>query len=299
VDSSRRPDFFIVGAPKCGTTALDAYLKQHPQIFVPDAKEIHFFGQDLKLNRYRDDLPTYLGRFRGAAGFQRAGEASVWYLYSRTAAREIREFQPDARIIIMLRDPVEVMYSQHAQAIINGLGDEDILDFAAALEAEPERRAGRGVPPHCTFADGLFYREIVRFGAQVARYLEVYPRERVHFVIFDDFKADTAAAVRGALAFLEVDESAELNLEVVNANQVVRSHRLRSLQRRIPGRLKDAVPAGPRRALSRAINRANMPYRKRAVMDPALRSRLKAELADEVAALSEVVGRDLTHWSRS
>jgi hypothetical protein len=295
---TRRPDFFIVGAPKCGTTAMDRYLKQHPEIFVPEAKELHYFGRDLVLNRHRDTLEEYLARFEGGADARRAGEASVWYLWSRTAAREIKDFEPEARIIIMLRDPVEVMYSQHSQAIINGLGDEDILDFAEALAAEPDRAAGRRVPKVCTFADGLRYREIVRFTGQVRRYFEVFGRERVHVILFDDFKADVAATYRELLTFLEVDPSFEADLEVINANQVVRSQKLRKAQRLIPTRLKGLVPTGPRKAISGAINRMNIDYQKRKPMDPDLRAQLKAELAGEVEALSELLGRDLTHWSK-
>ena len=297
-EAVRRPDFFIVGAPKCGTTAMDAYLKQHPDIFVPDAKELHYFGRDLVMNRHRDSLEEYLARFEGGADCARAGEASVWYLWSRTAAREIKDFDPDARIIIMLRDPVEVMYSQHSQAIVNGLGDEDIYDFAEALAAEPDRAAGRRVPKVCTFADGLRYRAIVRYTEQVARFLDVFGREQVHVIIFDDFRADTPAVYRDLLSFLGVDADFEANLEVVNANQVVRSARLRKAQALIPGRLKDLVPDTPRRVVRDTLSRMNISYQKRAPLDPTLKRQLKRELAGEVEALSELLGRDLTHWSQ-
>src|SRR5271156_1339421 len=102
----RKPDFFMVGAPKCGTSAMAHFLGMHPEVFMA-RKEMHFFGQDLRLapKFYRRDLPAYLAEFEGCAGQARAGEASVWYLFSSQAAREIKAFSPDAGIIIMLREP--------------------------------------------------------------------------------------------------------------------------------------------------------------------------------------------------
>lgn len=296
----RKPDFFIVGAAKCGTTAMNDYLGQHPQVFVPEAKEIHFFGKDLDIRtaRPRDTLESYLARFEGAEAYDRAGEASVWYVYSETAAQEIRDFNPDASIIVMLRDPVEFMYSQHSQAMHNALGDEDILDFAEALAAEEDRVAGRRpVPPQTTFPDGVYYRRIARFTEQIRRYLDVFPRENIHFIVFDDFKADTLGCVRGTYRFLGVDPDFEPATPVVNPNKTYRSWAVRRLQQRVPGKVKDLVPDGLRQRASDAIYRFNRAYKPRNELDAELRAALKREFAPEVAALGGLIGRDLSHWS--
>jgi hypothetical protein len=296
----RKPDFFIVGAPKCGTTAMNEYLGQHPDVFVPELKEIHFFGQDLdmRLARERDSLDEYLARFEGGEACARAGEASVWYLYSRSAAQEIHDFDPGAGIIIMLRDPVEYMYSQHSQAMHNALGDEDILDFGEALAAEEDRVAGRRpVPSQTTMPDQVYYRRIARFTEQVRRYLDLFPREQVHIIVFDDFKADTAGVVRDTYRFLGVDPDFVPETPVVNPNKTYRSWTARKLQQRIPGRVKDMVPGRLRARASDAIYALNRKYEPRQVMDPALRAELKREFAPEVSALGELIGRDLSHWS--
>ena len=137
----RRPDFFIVGAPKCGTTAMNDYLKDHPELFIPARKKLHFFGSDLELRRSRRiTTQEYLSYFALARAEKRLGEASVWYLYSQRAAAEIKAFSPAARIIIMLRNPVDMMYSMHSQRLYSG--KQDIRDFAEALEVEEERRQG-------------------------------------------------------------------------------------------------------------------------------------------------------------
>src|SRR3989339_415720 len=136
----RKPDFFIVGAPKSGTTAMCTYLKQHPEIFMPEKKESHFFGTDLNSPRFIRDKKIYLSLFSKAKDERRVGESSVWYLYSKKAASEIKEFSPSASIIIMLRNPVDMLYSQHSQFLYNG--NEDIACFEEALNAEQDRRRG-------------------------------------------------------------------------------------------------------------------------------------------------------------
>src|SRR3954468_1950993 len=110
------PSFFIVGAPKCGTTSLNDYLRQHPRIFIPERKELHYFGSDLTfLKTQRPTREEYLAHFAAAQPQQIAGEASVWYLYSQLAAREIHDFCREAKFIIMLRNPVDMMHSLHSQ----------------------------------------------------------------------------------------------------------------------------------------------------------------------------------------
>src|SRR5215204_2818898 len=128
VEGVVRPDFFIVGAFKSGTTALYEYLRSHPQVFMPFLKEPHFFGDDLTRHYGRMSLSEYLALFRDAQPGQRVGEASTWYLYSTTVPGQIAEFSPQAQIIILLRNPVDVMYAQHSQ--LRFRADEDQADFA-------------------------------------------------------------------------------------------------------------------------------------------------------------------------
>lgn len=130
----KTPNFFIVGAPKCGTTAMHIYLRQHPEIFMPEKKESHFFGSDLNSQYFIRDREKYLSLFSEAKDVKRIGEASVWYLYSKQAAYEIKEFSPSASIIIMLRNPVDMLYAQHSQFLYNG--NENIASFEDALNAE-------------------------------------------------------------------------------------------------------------------------------------------------------------------
>src|SRR5262245_23487023 len=164
----RKPDFFIVGAPKCGTTAMNDYLQVHPEIFIPAKKEIHFFGADLQfLKGGRVTEQEYLTYFFPAQGEKRVGEASVWYLYSQHAAAEIQAFSPTARIIIMLRNPVDMMYSLHSQRLYND--NENLVNFAEALAAEGDRQQGKRLYPKASDVMGSLYRTAATYTPQVQR----------------------------------------------------------------------------------------------------------------------------------
>ena len=114
-----KPDFLIVGAFKSGSTALYEGLRRHPQIFMPFHKEPLYFGDDLTRRYGRYTEAEYLRLFDPAKPGQKSGEASTWYLYSVSAAREIHDFNPEMRIMVVLRNPVDVMYAEHSQLIYN------------------------------------------------------------------------------------------------------------------------------------------------------------------------------------
>lgn len=299
----KRPDFFIVGAPKCGTKSMDAYLKAHPQLFVPDRKEILYFGTDLE-NPVRPTEEEYLAHFTPARDDQRAGESTVWYLYSKRGAAEIKAFSPDASIIVMLRNPVDMIYSLHSQHLFSFY--EDIDDFSTALDAEEDRKAGRRLPaktnmrnvPFCR--DLLYYSEVGKYTEQIKRYFDHFSRDQIHFIIFDDLKRDTAEAYRQTLKFLGVDDGFQADLRALNANKRVRSNVFRTLLVDPPKIVwKTAGALLPRklhRRLFQRLKELNTAYVSRPPMDSQLRRRLQEECLPEVERLSELLGRDLSGW---
>jgi hypothetical protein len=296
----KRPDLFIVGAMKAGTTALYEYLRAHPQVFMCVPKEPLYFGSDLKPRFRRMTEAEYLDLFKAARPDQRAGEATPLYLSSTSAAQEIAAFAPDARIIIMLRNPVDVMHAQHGQVLFND--SEDIADFAAALAAEPERKRGERIPKTATRAAALHYRELVDFVPQVHRFLAAFDRSQVHFVVFDDFVADTAAEYRRVLEFIGVDPDVKVDFTVRNPSQAARSRVVQRLLfspprplRWLYGRMRRLPFAHRVRDL---IQHANSRRVERRRIDPDLRAALTAEFAPQVAELGEIIGRDLSAWSR-
>ena len=294
--SEVRPNFFIVGAPRCGTTAMYEYLRQHPDVFMPYRKEPVFFGSDLTKRRPPMTEAEYLELFRPGAGCSRRGEATVWYLYSQTAPDEIRAFSQDPRIIIMLRNPVDMMYSLHSQLFFSA--NEDLADFGAAIAAEEDRRQGRRMPPRARRPEGLQYRACGRYAAHVRRYLEAFGPDAVRVIIYDDFSADAAASYRQTLAFLGVNPSFQPDFSVVNRSKAPRSRWLQQLTyapwfMRTTARLPKPV----NHLIRRSLKRLNFREQPRTVLDPQLRARLTREMAPDVAELGELLGRDLSSWS--
>lgn len=298
IENIRRPDFFIVGAPKSGTTAMNDFLRQHPQVFMPRLKDITFFGQDLQFRRPRISQERYLSLFLEADGAQRAGEASVWYLYSKLAAEEIKAFSPAASIIAMLRNPVDMLYAQHSEFLHNC--NEEIDDFEAALDAEEDRKQGKCLPKTVHLVEGLFYRETAKYAEQVRRYIDVFGRENVHVIIFDDFKQDTDKVYQQTLQYLGVDPNFRPKFQRVNSNKVLRNRRMQEFLVAPPLLLKyvfDAIiPPQYSGRLLPYLRRLNTRYVERPPLDPALRKRLQLEFKPEVKQLSKLLNRDLSHW---
>ena len=295
-----RPDFFLVGAPKSGTTAIDSYLGEHPEVFMCPRKETHFFARDLAAHyRTRYTTEQYLSLFDGAgpAGARRVGESSVWYLYSQVAADAIAEFEPRARIVIMLRNPVDMIHSFHSHSVY--MGREPVEDFERAVALDEQREAG--------LAEAMFvptsYRAAVRYPEQVERYLDRFGRDRVHVTLFEDFAADPAREFRELCRFLGVADDFTPSLRVINASRRARNPILQRLTRRPPERLRSAVRMVSSRGLRNRVHlrlvKANTAEQRREPMSAECRARLERELAPEVERLSALLDSDLSAWSAS
>ncbi len=275
------------------------YLRRHPSLFLPEQKELRFFGTDLDIrDRAARPLDEFLSYFAAAVPNQRVGTAYVWYLYSRTAATEIGRFAPEGRIIVMLRQPADMLYSLHSEHLSNG--NENISNFEEALAAEGDRRAGRRIPPHAHLPQGLLYSEIPKYTEQLKRYFGVFGRDHVHVILYDDFAGDTATAYRETLHFLEVPEDFAPPFEVINPNKRVRSEGARHFLARppeLPRRIiKAALPPPVRRAMYEGAKRLNMTSPPRVPLSGATRERLNSLFRSEVDRLGDLLGRDLRHW---
>jgi hypothetical protein len=300
------PDFFIAGHQKCGTTALYLMLNEHPQIFMPEFKEPRFFAPELRppLARETRDRPqkleSYLALFADATADQRAGEASPQYLRSPTAAAQIAELQPDARMIVILREPADFLRSFHQQMVASH--EEREKDLRSAIEAEPSRRANAGdsfLPPQ------LLYSDHVRYAEQLRRLHASFAPEQVLVLIYDDFRADNEGTVRQVLRFLDVDDTVALEPVRTRPLKAVRSmwlHRLRRAVRRADYNPAQASPFArvlsklvPKRVRRGPLSKA---YRSVAYAPPQPPDRqfmleLRRRYRDEVVAIGEYLGRDL------
>lgn len=298
-----KPDFFIVGAPRCGTTAMDDYLKQHPEIFMAALKESHFFAPDFQVpgSSFKSE-EHYSALFSEVSNEKILGESSVGYLYSKVAPARIKEFNPQAKIIIMLRNPVEMIYSYHGWLLAEGF--EKIRDFEAHLVAESERRQEGRSLQHVPVPLRL-YRELGEFSPHVKRFFDLFGRRNVHVIIFDEFKADTARVYREACEFLGVRPDFQPTLQAVNSNRRARNQSLatyltslRNPQHHVFYGARHLLPQTWRRSIANKLRSFNIKTETRPEMSQALKKQLSAKFAPDLECLSGMLGLDLTHWSR-
>jgi hypothetical protein len=295
VKEAEFPDFYLVGAPKCGTTALYDFLRQHPDIFLPETKELLCFGSDLSYpTRLSED--DFLAYYAGRTGERRAGAAHTAYLQSVSAAEEIRARRPDADIIVMLRNPIEMLPSWHSELLYQTV--EEIEDFGAALDAEADRRRGHRITRTArnSYVESLYYSDVAAFGKQVERYIDAFGRSQVHVILHDDLRSDVAATYRATLEFLAVDPCFGAEFRVLNENKVVRSRALQRLYfaSSVPGHrvVRNLLP---KRMRSRLLQR-NVRREPRRELPEHLKRRLARVFRDDVARLGALIGRDLSGW---
>jgi hypothetical protein len=284
----RRPNFFIVGAPRCGTTSLWAYLKGHPDIFMSPEKELYFFDSDLwGRKEWAPTLGAYLEHFSEATSQKKIGEATPSYLSSQRAPQEISSFSPGAQIIIMLRNPLDVMYSLHSKALD---GQEPIGDFDAALKADPGR----------TGREHLGYREFTDFPDQVQRYFDLFGRENVHTIIYDDLSENSATVGLSVLHFLGVRSDFTAEFPGINLNRQIRNARLQAILVSTPRSIRHIgralMPQRLRSRIRSILSESNRVLGPRPPMDQALRKRLQEEFEPKIHRLSRILGRDLSAW---
>jgi hypothetical protein len=303
----RAPDFFIVGQPKSGTTALYEILRRHPQIYMPERKEPVYLASDLHAGLWATvrtrprTLEEYLALFASARPEQRVGEASTVYLWSRTAAENIAQLQPAARVIAILREPASFLRSLHLQLLQNHIETEKELGAAIALEQS--RREGSGFPRNCPFPQALLYSERVQYVEQLRRYHAELAPEQVLVLLYDDFRKDNEATVRKILNFLEVRDDLPIELLEANPTVRVRSKQLEDLVRVAPvagGSVTTAVKVAVKALTSQRmrhgalrIARRRLLYSEPPPQDDALMLELRRRFKGEVVALSEYLGRDL------
>jgi hypothetical protein len=297
-----KPNFFIVGAPKCGTTALYEYLRPHPNIFMPEIKEPHFFARDLGTYPRIKTLEEYTGIFAGSSTQHLGvGEASVYYLRSATAIANIREFNPDARIIAMFRNPVEMVHALHSQLLY--VAEESESDFEAAWRLQERRSRGVDLPPGSRGPFLVQYAEVARFGTQTQRLLSIFPPAQVKLILYDDFTASPQTVYGEVVEFLGLPPDDRAEFPRINENKRARLAWLRDFYRKPPPvlhsafrSLKRAVGAEGISAVKNRIVDLNTVKERRRPLSPAFRGELVAAFRDEVALLSRLLNRDLSHW---
>jgi len=311
------PSFFVVGAPKTGTTSLYKYLCQHPQIYMSPIKEPCYFASDVRLERLGDALqatarqrneglstylngpmsgpaPTgiitewtdYLKLFQNAGALKATGEASVCYLWSATAAANIYAKLPDAKIIMILRDPANRAYSEYLMGVTEGL-----------VKASFRKQIERAMASTDTSISPLYpFLENGRYYDQVKRYFDLFPRENIHILWYEQDWRQPHLLLRNIFRFLGVDSNFEVDLtRRLREGRVPRSIASYSLLKRsgLGHRIKNAIPQSVWRGLKNLLLKKTPSA---AEMDSRDRSLLQDYYRDDIGRLSRLVDRDLSSW---
>lgn len=232
-----KPNLFIVGQPKTGTTALHQFLGQHPEIYMSSIKEPHFFCADFHLEsdraygkqRFYDfrSESAYLQLFSKAKNVKVAGESSTNYLYSQVAAEKIYNFNPDAKIIIVLREPAKFLYSLHSHYV--KFTEENEPDFLTALALETQRKKEEALSPRVTSPSYLYYSQRVQYYQQVKRYCDRFKPEQIKVIIFEEFKSANENVFREVLEFLGVEPNFTPEYSAINVNKEVKFKAINNL----------------------------------------------------------------------
>lgn len=299
----QKPNLFIVGAPKCGTTALAAYLGAHPDIFISAIKEPHFFADDLPGRQCVKTMDDYLKLFEGGAGKRILGEGSVHYLFSQVAIARIRAFNPDARLIVMLRNPVDMVHALHGE-YLHGLNENE-PDFERAWRLQKSRAQGKSLPPYGKDPILLQYQRVASYAGHVARMLKHFPPAQIKIILYDDFRRDTAAAYEDVLRFLGVASDGRTDFGVINSSHAFRNRALGLILWRKPVWLRTAWSAFKKlfglderagQALGNWLHQKNTVRRPRQPLSAEMRQELTQAFAADIQQLEAIIGRDLAHW---
>lgn len=279
----RLPDFLVIGAPKAGTTSLANWLRVHPDIYVPDQKEVRFFDEE-----WDRGIDWYREQFARVGTARVCGEATPTYLAHQSTVDRVAEVVPAIRAIALLRHPIDRAWSHYWFARrFDSRRSHELPPFAEMVEAEAT--SGPGPASRDTFlAHG-------RYAAHLSRWERRVGRDQLHVELFDDLEADPKGVFVRVCRFLDVDPSRTPGNvgKAYNANYRIRSPRLRMamyrwrLWKRLPFRLGFLIDR---------LNQAPLDYPQ---MDPELRRRLVAEFEADNAALAEWLGRPLPEaWGR-
>jgi hypothetical protein len=293
------PNFVVIGAAKSGTTALHRYLKQHPEIFMSQQKELRFFPFEDQLPVFHGpgdiadmeivikNIEDYRACFAQGAQFPARGESSPLYIYYPRTAERIRHHIPEAKLIAILRHPADRAYSQFLMKKRDG---REPLSFSDALAAE-EKRTANGWSHHWHYRQRGFY------AAQLKPYFELFKREQLKIYLYEDYLADNVGFIQDIFRFLNVDDTFVPDMSVRhNESKLPRSRALQVFltePRWTKNLLKPFVTARWSRRIGDHLRRRNL-------IKPRLSQKIRRQLIEiyreDILKLQDLLQRDLSHW---
>lgn len=303
------PNFFIVGAARCGSTTLSRCLKRHPQVCFSIPKEPHYFSQFNGTTLLENVSTDYLDRFFShyQPHHRAMGEGSVSYLYSEEAIRGILRFNPEAKFIAMVRNPMEMVYSYHYRLLY--MLEEDEVDFHKAWDLQGARAQGKHLPRLCRNPSMIQYAEVGRFGKYVEQLHRLAGPEKCMVIVFDDFKNHMLDVYKNVLTFINVDYDGRTEFPHKQVSKTYKYHWLNRLLWHPPKRVEQAVrkldappkPGKKRSTVHRVIKKIkqfNFVKKPLPPLEPHMRAILQESFSEDIDKLGQLLHRDLSHWKK-
>jgi hypothetical protein len=292
MQDNRYPNLYIIGAPKCGTTTLADWLREHDDVFVPDSKEPHHFNVDHNFLVYENEN-DYL-RLYNRHNEKYLCDASVWYLYSKVAIPNIIKKSIDSRFVVCLRNPMEMAVSLYLEQ--KYATNEHMDDFFGAWESSDERREGKNVSKWCREPLHLDYQSTCLLGKQVSKLLEIVDKENIHFVFIHDLKKDPKLVYEKLLIFLGLESDERLEFSASNKAKSVKYKWFKRFVR-ILGNIRKHIPIRTRFGALNYFNKLNVTTLK---SKPKITAEQKSKMVEfyknDIKLLSLLTGKDLSHW---
>ncbi len=296
------PNFLIIGAQKCGTSSLYQYLKQHPQIYMSRIKEPQFLaiegepylprakgsGGLARIQGIRD-FETYCQQFQGVSDEIAIGEASALYIYVPKTIERIKHYIPDAKIIAILRQPVDRAYSHYLNWVQRNLETFN-ADFIKLFQEEETRIRNDWSPSYHYKTRGFYY-------AQLKPYFENFRQEQFKIYLYDELRDNPVKLVQDILKFLNVDETFMPDFsEQYNVSQIPKNKTLYQLVKKsnpLKSLFKPFFPASIRQNLKKDFLQKNTVKPKLA---PEIRQQLTEVYREDILNLQDLIQKDLSKW---
>ncbi len=293
------PNFLLIGAPKAGTTSVYHYLRQHPQVYMSPVKEPKFFAFEeaepgssrgkrnrVKTSQLITDIEEYRVLFAGVSDEKAIGEASPQYLYVPGAAGRIRRYLPEARLLAVLRNPVDRAYSHYLHLVREGF---ERLSFSEGLKEE-EKRIRENWPMMWHYKNRGFYH------AQLVRYYDLFGPEQIRVWLYEDLKEDPLGMMQGMFRYLGVNDAFVPETLRHNVSGTPKSRALQTfIQKPNPLKsvVKPLVPEGMRRRIRINLQNRNLA---KPPMSEGVREELTEAYREDILKLQDLIGRDLSSW---
>lgn len=300
-----KPNLFLIGAPKAGTTIMSEYLRQHPEIYFSSPKELHYFsGSEFpQVNRSNMTISRYLNYFSAADNRHKyIAEGSVWYLYSESAISRIFAFDSEAKIIVMLRRPDQMVYAQHSTGVRCSLEPEDVFAdaWAKSKERNSELVGGNTLLPELKIRN---YQAIAKYSEQLERVYSIFSKEQVLVILYEDFQTNNRKQFNIICEFLDIRKPDSFDIQYANQNVRVRSKLVAHVFNHIPVwvsnlliNAKRLLGIKKRIGLRKLVVTANTTVERRAEMDESLRREIIQNYREDIGKLEKLIDRDLSDW---